>query len=69
MTTPQSTLDLNTNTIFLDRVVRVYLKRSRRYKDPDKEDARYMRVKEELDSEKCYSMIKISCIHCSDIAA
>ena len=43
-------LDLNADTIFPDRV---HLKR---WKDPDKEDARHIRVKEELESVKCYSI-------------
>ena len=37
-------LNLNANTVFPDRV---YLKR---WKDPDKADARHIKVKEELES-------------------
>ena len=42
--------DLNANTIFPERV---YLKR---WKDPDKADARHKEVKEEPESVKCYSI-------------
>ena len=40
-------LDLNSDTIFPDRI---YLKR---WKDPDKADVRHNEVKEELQSAKC----------------
>ena len=43
-------LNLNADTIFPDRV---YLKR---WKDPDKADARLIKVKEELESAKCHSI-------------
>ena len=43
-------LDLNADTIFPDRV---YLKL---WKDPVKEGARLIKVKEELESAKCYSI-------------
>ena len=54
-------LDLNADTIFPDRV---YLKR---WKDPDKVDARHNEVKEELYSVECYS-IGFSGKLCSDTA-
>ena len=54
-------LDLNADTTFPDRV---YLKR---WKDPDKADARHNEVKEELESAKCYS-IEFSGRLCSDTA-
>ena len=59
-------LDFNADTTFPDRmmVVRIYLKR---WKDPDKVDARHNKVKEELESAKCYS-IKFSGRLCSDTA-
>ena len=43
-------LVLNADTIFPDRI---YLKR---WQDPDKADARPIKVKEELESTKCYSI-------------
>ena len=45
-------LDLNADTIIAIQD-RVYLKR---WKDPDKEDARHNEVREELESVKCYSI-------------
>ena len=52
-------LDLNADTIIPDRI---YLKR---WKDPDKAGARHNKVKEELESAKCYS-IEFSGRLCSD---
>ena len=52
-------LDINSDTIFLDRI---YLKR---WKDPGKEDVRHNEVKEELESAKCCS-IEFSGRLCSD---
>ena len=52
-------LDLNADVILSDRI---YIKR---WKVPDKEDARHNEVKEELESVKCYS-IEFSRRFCSD---
>ena len=54
-------LDLNANTIFPDQIC------LKRWKGPDKEDARHNEVKEELESAKCYS-IEFSGRLCSDPA-
>ena len=54
-------LDLNADIIFPDRI---YLKR---WKDPDKADARHNEVREELESVKCCS-IEFSEKLCSDEA-
>ena len=52
-------LDLNADAVF---PVQVHLKQ---WKDPDKLDARHIRVKEKLESAKCY-LIKFSGKLCSD---
>ena len=49
MTTTPSTLTSTQTLSFL----KVYLKR---WKDPDKQDARHIKVKEELEGVKCYSI-------------
>ena len=54
-------LDFNVDTIFADRI---YLKR---WKDPEKADARHNEVKEVLEGAKCYS-IEFSGRLCSDTA-
>ena len=53
-------LDLNADTIFPDRI---YLKQ---WEDPARADDRHIKVKEELESAKCYS-IEFSGRLCSDI--